>query len=305
MTRKKIDADAAKATIYATVGYGRPPREHQFQKGQSGNPMGRPRKAKRLKEQAIDTGFDLQLDRNQADMWRVLQESVEVRKGGKVVTVSKAEAMQRVRERIAMSGSVLATRDVMAQLIADDARCRAEVEEDHQFWRTYIRDYHHAKAEAEKLGQPLTEFWILPEDITFPRGLPVCIRGPLTEADVKKHELLQNLTRAVLASQLYVLITAGHSTPAQERVMLITATGQWEFMTSRLSTRMAADCSAYWTYLEELILYRGERAVYKELCQAWASLGLKTPPLGVIRSPSKKHTQMAKNLRTMIPELGM
>ncbi len=35
------------------VGYGRPPRKHQFQKGKSGNPRGRPKGAKGLKAELL------------------------------------------------------------------------------------------------------------------------------------------------------------------------------------------------------------------------------------------------------------
>ena len=36
-----------------TVGYGRPPRQHQFPKGRSGNPRGRPKGAKGLKAELL------------------------------------------------------------------------------------------------------------------------------------------------------------------------------------------------------------------------------------------------------------
>src|SRR6516162_9947817 len=36
------------------VGYGRPPKENQFKKGQSGNPNGRPRGSRNLRSQAVE-----------------------------------------------------------------------------------------------------------------------------------------------------------------------------------------------------------------------------------------------------------
>ena len=46
MAKLPIDAEASKQWILSQVGYGKPPQHSQFKKGQSGNPLGRPRKNK-------------------------------------------------------------------------------------------------------------------------------------------------------------------------------------------------------------------------------------------------------------------
>jgi hypothetical protein len=69
------------------VGYGRPPREHQFKKGKSGNPKGRPKGTK---------GFATLVREN-------LAKTVQVKLDGKTQTVSIGEAIL-MRTRDAVSG---------------------------------------------------------------------------------------------------------------------------------------------------------------------------------------------------------
>lgn len=59
------------------VGYGKPPRTHQFKPGQSGNPKGRPRDAK-----------------NEAAILRaLLNRKIDVREGGRVRKITVLEAI--------------------------------------------------------------------------------------------------------------------------------------------------------------------------------------------------------------------
>jgi hypothetical protein len=60
-----------------TVGYGRPPKEHRFKPGHSGNPKGRPRGAKNADTLARE----------------ILSRPIKVREGGKERKVSVLEAM--------------------------------------------------------------------------------------------------------------------------------------------------------------------------------------------------------------------
>jgi hypothetical protein len=69
-----------------TVGYGRPPVGSRFEKGQSGNPMGRPRGKKNLK-----TLLD-----------QALNEKISVNENGRRKMISKAQAgMKHVANRVA------------------------------------------------------------------------------------------------------------------------------------------------------------------------------------------------------------
>ena len=73
-----------------TVGYGKPPREHRFQSGQSGNPKGRPKGAKNT-----DTLVREILDRK-----------IDVRTGGTIRKISVREAMLTRFAEFALKGDM-------------------------------------------------------------------------------------------------------------------------------------------------------------------------------------------------------
>ena len=65
-------------------GYKNPPKAHQFKKGKSGNPKGRPRKKK---QSSSDPGLDLI-----ASVHRELRKSVFVQENGKHLEITKLDA---------------------------------------------------------------------------------------------------------------------------------------------------------------------------------------------------------------------
>ena len=69
-------------------GYKNPPEEHQFKKGQSGNPKGRPKKS-----------------RNQAKLYQdLLEEEILITEGGKQRTITAQEAISRRVRADALKG---------------------------------------------------------------------------------------------------------------------------------------------------------------------------------------------------------
>lgn len=74
------------------VGYGKPPRNTQFKKGQSGNPKGRPKGTRNFK----------------TDLEEELAELVQVTEGGTVHQISKQRAVQKRTVERALSGDMRA-----------------------------------------------------------------------------------------------------------------------------------------------------------------------------------------------------
>jgi len=82
------------------VGYGRPPRHSRFQKGQSGNPRGRPKRTVTLK----------------TSLEKLLNRKLTVREGERIRRISCWEATQLSLINRAVRGDLVATR-LLLQLI--------------------------------------------------------------------------------------------------------------------------------------------------------------------------------------------
>ena len=74
------------------VGYGRPPKDTQFKRGQSGNPAGRPKGTRNFK----------------TDLVEELQEPVRITEGGKTEEVSKQRALVKRTFEKGMNGDMRA-----------------------------------------------------------------------------------------------------------------------------------------------------------------------------------------------------
>ena len=90
-------ADPAPARTYA-VGFGKPPAASRFKKGQSGNPTGRPKTADISDIAPLIEG--------------IFSESVKMREGEQVRTLSNLEAMLRAQVTLALKGEPKAIRTV-------------------------------------------------------------------------------------------------------------------------------------------------------------------------------------------------
>jgi len=86
-----------KSTSNYSVGYGRPPKQHQFKAGQSGNPSGRPKGVRSFK----------------SDLRDELTELVSIKDGNKTIELTRQRAVIRAIVRAAVEGDLRAANTVL------------------------------------------------------------------------------------------------------------------------------------------------------------------------------------------------
>ena len=100
------------------VGYGRPPKEHQFQPGQSGNPSGRPKGARSFK----------------TDLRDELCEVISISDGNKTIEVTKQRAIIKTLLNMAVAGDPRAIATIVGSCVRapgdDDGEADVEAPED-------------------------------------------------------------------------------------------------------------------------------------------------------------------------------
>jgi Family of unknown function (DUF5681) len=178
----KPDAKANPPAQYE-VGYAKPPAEHRFRKGQSGNPGGRPKGA--ANKPKIDTGY------GQMPTSQYLREeayrTVVLREGEKVIELPAIQAVFRAMGVSAMKGNRFAQRtmaELVTRLEADDHQSRMEL------FGTYV-EYKHKWSEeikrCQRIGITVPDPLPHPDDIILnPNTGEVHFAGPLTAEHKKK-----------------------------------------------------------------------------------------------------------------------
>jgi hypothetical protein len=158
------------------VGYGKPPAQHRFVKGRSGNPKGRPRRRQPAAEQERGVSH--------ADRLILLEayRPVTIREGDTVIEMPAMQAAIRALGISAMKGSRLAQR-ALAELVRDaEAKHRSETEATMEAMIDYKRNWSAELERCRRLGIPEPKLVPHPDDIMLDfRNGGVKIHGPLNE----------------------------------------------------------------------------------------------------------------------------
>jgi uncharacterized protein DUF5681 len=167
--------------------YRKPPVEHQFKKGQSGNPKGRPKKKRELVGAGTSGGI---IDRVAAMALEEATRPILVREGGRIESLPAIQAVIRSMFRVAAQGDSKTQRhllDIVGRAEVDRATAAQEA-------ASYLLE-HQAKgeeliAEHERQGVEPPEIYPHPDDIMFDfQTGEITIDGPVTKEQAAAEQL--------------------------------------------------------------------------------------------------------------------
>lgn len=95
------------------VGYGCPPKEHQFKPGQSGNPKGPPKKNNNFAEDVLEE----------------MSEMITVQENGKLTKITKKRALAKRLIADSLSGKVSAIK-ILTPILAGETKITKDFEEE-------------------------------------------------------------------------------------------------------------------------------------------------------------------------------
>jgi hypothetical protein len=166
--------DEIRQQIVHGTGYRRPPKEHQFKKGQSGNPKGRPK--------VLDRG-----DRSSHSIaLKEAERLVTVREGETVHQITQIDAVHRAQYTSAVRGSAYAQKNIIERYErARRERCR-EIEARNEIWSAYVDRTREEIAAAEKRGVDISHILPHPDDVVIDPQKGVSFIGPWDDASLAR-----------------------------------------------------------------------------------------------------------------------
>lgn len=265
------------------IGYGKPPTAGQFVKGRSGNPKGR--RKKEAKEPAAKPPPDT------STRDRVLQFAARLvggRGGEGDVKMTAEEAVMHSQLSAAVKGSSNAQKSFLERVERFRAELNAEISEQHEFYREYVRMYPVVVGKMQKAGEQIPDYWPHPDDLIFEEGKHVMFRGGDPVEAKKNSEYVARFRDACLLQSA-----------KDERCFSAPLAKTPVFLSSLLAAlanrslpkRLQLDERQYfWRYYNSRQLMTRELA--RRLREAWTELG--HPEWADAITPSLKHDALER-----------
>lgn len=182
------------------TGYGKPPRHTQFKKGQSGNPLGRPKK-KGAAPEVEPCGRLTALQRMTLDQAR---KPVRVRQHGVVQKMEQVAAVHEAQAAQALQGRAMATRDYLHRYEQAAMAEFNEREARFEQWLAIVAENERQLSRAAASGMKPPALYPHPDDVRFDHiHRSVEFLGPVDAAEARAHAPLIGIRALCLAMWVY------------------------------------------------------------------------------------------------------